>query len=41
MIFHNRHLSITDITEMGQYTFGNLAGYEDFTRKVKPGVNGI
>ena len=37
MIFHNRHLSITDIDEMGQYTFGNLAGYEDFALKVKPG----
>jgi len=37
MIFHNRHLSITDIAEMGQYTFGNLAGYEDFAHKVKPG----
>ncbi|NOR35050.1 MAG: 3-isopropylmalate dehydratase large subunit [Bacteroidales bacterium] len=37
MIFHNRHLSITDIEEMGQYTFGNLAGYEDFALKVKPG----
>jgi len=37
MIFHNRHLSITDIAEMGQFTFGNLAGYEDFALKVKPG----
>ncbi len=37
MIFHNRHLSITDIDEMGQYTFGNLEGYEDFAKKVKPG----
>ncbi|MDF1576068.1 MAG: aconitase/3-isopropylmalate dehydratase large subunit family protein [Bacteroidales bacterium] len=37
MIFHNRHLSITDIEEMGQYTFGNLSGYEDFAKKVKPG----
>lgn len=37
MIFHNRHLSITDIAEMGQYTFGNLEGYEDFTKKVQPG----
>lgn len=37
MIFHNRHLSITDMEEMGQYTFGNLAGYEDFSKKVKPG----
>jgi len=37
MIFHNRHLSITDVAEMGQYTFGNLEGYEDFAKKVKPG----
>ncbi len=37
MIFHNRHLSITDMAEMGQHTFGNLAGYEDFSKKVKPG----
>jgi 3-isopropylmalate dehydratase small subunit len=37
MIFHNRHLSITDIAEMGPFTFGNLAGYEDFALKVKPG----
>jgi 3-isopropylmalate dehydratase small subunit len=37
MIFHNRHLSITDIDEMGQHTFGNLEGYEDFSKKVKSG----
>ena len=37
MIFHNRYLSITDIKEMGQYTFDNLKGYEDFARKAKPG----
>ena len=37
MIYHNRHLSITDTGEMGQFTFGNLAGYEDFAKKVKPG----
>ena len=37
MIFHNRHLSITDIAEMGQHTFGNLEGYEDFSKKVRPG----
>jgi len=37
MIFHNRHLSITEMDEMGQHTFGNLAGYEDFAKKVKPG----
>ena len=37
MIFHNRYLSITDINEMGQYTFDNLKGYEDFAAKAKPG----
>jgi 3-isopropylmalate/(R)-2-methylmalate dehydratase large subunit len=37
MIFHNRHLSITEPGEMGQYTFGNLEGYGDFAKKVKPG----
>ncbi|MCD4683917.1 MAG: 3-isopropylmalate dehydratase large subunit [Bacteroidales bacterium] len=37
MIFHNRYLTITDIKEMGQYTFDNLEGYEDFAKKAKPG----
>jgi 3-isopropylmalate/(R)-2-methylmalate dehydratase large subunit len=37
MIFHNRYLSITDIQEMGQYTFDNLKGFEDFPKKAKPG----
>jgi 3-isopropylmalate dehydratase small subunit len=37
MIFHNSHLAITDIKEMGQYTFGNLAGYENFAEKAGPG----
>ncbi|MDR0603129.1 MAG: 3-isopropylmalate dehydratase large subunit [Bacteroidales bacterium] len=37
MIFHNRYLTITDINEMGQYTFDNLAGYEDFAQKAKRG----
>lgn len=37
MIFHNRYLTITDINEMGPYTFDNLAGYEDFSRKVQSG----
>ena len=37
MIFHNRYLAITDINEMGQYAFDNLAGYEDFAKKAKPG----
>jgi 3-isopropylmalate dehydratase small subunit len=37
MIFHNRYIAITDIKEMGQYTFDNLKGYEDFSSKAKPG----
>jgi 3-isopropylmalate dehydratase small subunit len=37
MIFHNLYLTITDIKEMGQYTFDNLKGWEDFAKKAKPG----
>ncbi len=37
MIFHNRYLAITDIDEMGQYSFDNLDGYKDFAKKAKPG----
>ena len=37
MIFHNRYLAITDINEMGQYTFDNLNGYEDFSKKANSG----
>lgn len=37
MIFHNRYLAITDIREMGQYTFDNLEGFEDFARKAQRG----
>jgi len=37
MIFHNRYLAITDIKEMGQYTFDNLDGWKDFAKKAKPG----
>ena len=37
MIFHNRYLAITDVNEMGQYTFDNLKGFEDFSKKAKPG----
>jgi homoaconitate hydratase family protein/3-isopropylmalate dehydratase small subunit len=37
MIYHNRYLTITDIKEMGKYTFDNLEGWEDFARKVNPG----
>ncbi len=37
MIFHNKHLHITDIEEMGPLAFGNLDDYEDFPKRVKPG----
>ncbi|NQU47825.1 MAG: 3-isopropylmalate dehydratase large subunit [Planctomycetes bacterium] len=37
MIFHNRYLAITDMDQMGQYTFDNLQGWEDFATKAKPG----
>jgi 3-isopropylmalate/(R)-2-methylmalate dehydratase large subunit len=37
MIFHNRYLAVTDVAQMGQYAFGNLAGWEDFPRKARPG----
>ena len=37
MIFHNRYLSITDMKEMGQYTFDNLEGYKNFAKEAKPG----
>jgi len=37
MIFHNRYLTITNIKEMGQYTFDNLKGYEDFAKKAQAG----
>ncbi len=37
MIFHNRYLTITNIEEMGQYTFDNLEGWEDFAQKAEKG----
>ncbi len=37
MIFHNRYLTITDIKEMGQYTFDNLDSYKDFSSKAEEG----
>jgi len=37
MIYHNRYLSITAIEEMGQYTFDNLKGYENFAKQAKKG----
>jgi 3-isopropylmalate/(R)-2-methylmalate dehydratase large subunit len=37
MIYHNRYLAITDIKEMGQYTFDNLRGFEDFSKNSRQG----
>jgi 3-isopropylmalate/(R)-2-methylmalate dehydratase large subunit len=37
IIFHNRYLSITNIREMGQYTFDNLTDFENFAEKALPG----
>ncbi len=37
MIFHNQHLAITNVQEMGQFTFGNLKGWEDYAKKSEPG----
>ncbi len=37
MIFHNKYLATTNIEEMGKYTFTNLKGFEDFSKKAKPG----
>jgi len=36
-IFHNAYLHITDIDKMGQYTFDNLEGWKDFSKKAEPG----
>ncbi len=37
MIYHNRYLTVTDIDEMGKYTFDNLEGWEDFAQKAERG----
>ncbi len=37
MIFHNSHLHITDINEMGKFAFGNLEGWKNFHEKAQKG----
>jgi len=37
MIFHNKYLAVTDIREMGQYTFNNLRDHENFSKKAAAG----
>jgi 3-isopropylmalate dehydratase small subunit len=36
-IYHNQHLAVTEVGEMGRYAFGNLAGWKDFAQKAKAG----
>jgi len=36
-IYHNRYLTITDINQMGRYTFSNLPGWQDFPQRTEPG----
>ena len=36
MIYHNRHLAVTDQQEMGRYAFGNLKGWEDYPLRSEP-----
>jgi 3-isopropylmalate/(R)-2-methylmalate dehydratase small subunit len=36
-IYHNAHLHITDLAEMGEYALGNLEGWKDFPGQVSPG----
>jgi len=36
-IYHNAHLHITELAEMGRYALGNLEGWQDFAAKVRPG----
>jgi 3-isopropylmalate/(R)-2-methylmalate dehydratase small subunit len=36
-IYHNAHLHITDLAEMGKYALGNLEGWKDFPQKACPG----
>lgn len=36
-IFHNAHLHLTDISQMGQHALGNLEGWQGFPEKCRPG----
>jgi 3-isopropylmalate/(R)-2-methylmalate dehydratase large subunit len=37
MIYHNQHLAVTNIKEMGQYALGNLKGWGDYPQRSEPG----
>ena len=36
-IYHNAHLAVTDVGQMGKFAFGNLEGWEDFPERVERG----
>lgn len=36
-IYHNAFLHITELERMGEYAFGNLEGWRDFSQKAQPG----
>jgi len=37
MIFHSRHLAVTDLRETGQYAFDSVPGLEHFSKSAQPG----
>ncbi len=37
MIYHNRHLAITEMNEMGKFSFGNLKGWENYSEQSEAG----
>lgn len=37
MIYHNQHLAVTSMKEMGRFALGNLKGWEDYPQKSEPG----
>ncbi|HPR65481.1 MAG TPA: 3-isopropylmalate dehydratase [Thermoanaerobaculia bacterium] len=37
MIYHNAHLAVTEISEMGKFALGNLKGWEDFPSRARAG----
>jgi 3-isopropylmalate/(R)-2-methylmalate dehydratase large subunit len=37
MIYHNRHLAITELAEMGKHAFGNLKGWENYANQSETG----
>ena len=36
-IYHNRYLTVTNLAEMGQYTFTSFKGYETLAKQIHPG----